>query len=360
MIKFIFALFFSVQALAASIPTQQCNVTNSTIAVTGTFWQATQPVSGTFWQSTQPVSIASMPSTPVTGTFWQATQPVSIASAITTNDGGTKITAATMPAGGVGLMGWLSAIYQQLIGTLTVSGTVTANQGATWTVQPGNTANTTAWLMNVGQFGGTNVSTGQGAGGVGIPRITTSNDSQIRLLDSAGADLTSAKGAQTSRAVGIQELKDAGRNQTNYWMAIQIVTTATDALVSLTGYKGGVAVGATTTPAVVTAGKTYRITSVTMDYTTIVTTPGSVRFTLRANLSGTVVIGSPAVAIWEVGEPSGAAPVAGKKNTVTLSFPDGIEFPAGTGIGISQVGLNTVGAAAVVGYGRITINGYEY
>lgn len=37
------------------------------VAVTGTFWQATQPVSGTFWQATQPVS----------GTFWQATQPVS-------------------------------------------------------------------------------------------------------------------------------------------------------------------------------------------------------------------------------------------------------------------------------------------
>ena len=39
---------------------------NSTIGVTGLFWQATQPV-----------SIDTMPSTPVTGTFWQATQPVS-------------------------------------------------------------------------------------------------------------------------------------------------------------------------------------------------------------------------------------------------------------------------------------------
>jgi len=48
-----------------------------TTPVTGTFWQATQPVSGTFWQATQPVSIASMPSTPVTGTFWQTTQPIS-------------------------------------------------------------------------------------------------------------------------------------------------------------------------------------------------------------------------------------------------------------------------------------------
>lgn len=41
---------------------------------------------------------------PVSGTFWQATQPV--------------------------------------------SGTVTANQGGTWTVQPGNTANTTAWKVD--------------------------------------------------------------------------------------------------------------------------------------------------------------------------------------------------------------------
>ncbi len=91
----------------------------SSVPVTGTFWQATQPVSaaalplpsgaatdaglaaifarqadgsqhvavdnfpssvavtGAFYPATQPVSIASMPTTPVTGTFWQATQPVS-------------------------------------------------------------------------------------------------------------------------------------------------------------------------------------------------------------------------------------------------------------------------------------------
>lgn len=33
-------------------------LTMPTVAVTGTFWQATQPVSGTFWQATQPVSLA--------------------------------------------------------------------------------------------------------------------------------------------------------------------------------------------------------------------------------------------------------------------------------------------------------------
>ena len=51
---------------------------------------ATQAVTGTFWQATQPVSIATMPTTPVTGTFWQATQPVS--GTVTIQDGGNTIT----------------------------------------------------------------------------------------------------------------------------------------------------------------------------------------------------------------------------------------------------------------------------
>lgn len=171
---------------------------------------------------------------------------------------------------------------------------------------------------------------------------------------------TLTKGIQGATGLSVQNLKDAGRNQTNYFMAIQIGSGVTEALMSLTGYKGGIAVVATTTPAVVTALKTYRINSITMDYTTIVTTPGSVRFTLRANTAGVVAITSPAVATWEVGEPTGIAPVAGKKNTIILSIPDGLEFAAGTGIGISMVGLNTLGVAAIVGYGRATIQGYEY
>jgi hypothetical protein len=73
--------------------------TNTTIGVTGTFWQATQPVSGpltdaqlrasavpvsgTFYQANQPVSGTFWQATqPVSGTFWQATQPVSIAAVV--------------------------------------------------------------------------------------------------------------------------------------------------------------------------------------------------------------------------------------------------------------------------------------
>jgi hypothetical protein len=92
-------------------------------------------------------------------------------------------------------------------------------QSGTWTVQPGNTANTTAWKVdgsavtqpvsgtfwqatqpvsgtvtanqgappwsdNVTQFGGTNLSTGTGAGGAGIPRVTVSNDSNVLATQS--------------------------------------------------------------------------------------------------------------------------------------------------------------------------------
>src|SRR6266566_4976660 len=78
----------------------------------------TQPVSGTFWQATQPVS----------GTFWQATQPV--------------------------------------------SGTVTANQGGA------------PWSDNLTQFGGTNIATGTGVGGAGIPRVTVSSDSNVLATQS--------------------------------------------------------------------------------------------------------------------------------------------------------------------------------
>lgn len=89
------------------------NLTTSSVAVTGTFWQATQPVSGTvaatqsgtwniatvttltsitnavavtgtFYQATQPVS----------GTFWQATQPVSIAATVAVAGGKTNNSAA--------------------------------------------------------------------------------------------------------------------------------------------------------------------------------------------------------------------------------------------------------------------------
>jgi hypothetical protein len=60
--------------------------------------------------------------------------------------------------------------------TQPVSGTVTANAG---TGQFNVTCTAANCPVNVAQFGGTNVVTGTGASGVGIPRVTISNDSSI-------------------------------------------------------------------------------------------------------------------------------------------------------------------------------------
>lgn len=118
----------------------------------------TQPVSGTFWQATQPISAVALPlptgastaakqpalgtagtastdvitvqgiagavAVPVSGTFWQATQPVS--GTVTANAGTGSFTVVQATAANLN---------------------ATASQGGTWTVQPGNTANTTPWLM---------------------------------------------------------------------------------------------------------------------------------------------------------------------------------------------------------------------
>jgi len=59
--------------------------------------------------------------------------------------------------------------------TLTSLSTVTANQGGA------------PWAENITQFGGTNLSTGTGAGGNGIPRVTVSNDSAVKLWDGTTA-----------------------------------------------------------------------------------------------------------------------------------------------------------------------------
>lgn len=107
----------------------------------------TTAVTGAFFQATQPVSLATAPTTPVTGTFWQATQPVSgtvTASGPLTD---TQLRASTVPVAAT-----LTAETTKVIGTVNqgtspwvtgaltdtqlravavpVSGTVTANAGS--------------------------------------------------------------------------------------------------------------------------------------------------------------------------------------------------------------------------------------
>lgn len=101
----------------------------------------TQPVSGTVsaaqsgtWNITNVSGTVSLP----TGAATSAKQPAlgtagTASSDVLTVQGIASMTALKVDGSGV---------------TQPISGTVTANQGGTWTVQPGNTANTTAWKVD--------------------------------------------------------------------------------------------------------------------------------------------------------------------------------------------------------------------
>ena len=165
-----------------------------------------------------------------------------------------------------------------------------------------------------------------------------------------------SKGFQQTFATMTQDMKDAGRNPVHFYTVIPVLTTATDTLQSLTGTKAGATVAATTTPAVVTAAKTFRITRLSATYiATIAGGYGMVR--LRFNTAGVVAIGSPVAVALAVG--SSAPATANSTGSLDATVDDGWEFAAGTGIGVSVQGFADVTATAV-GYVMVSVTGYEY
>jgi hypothetical protein len=104
----------------------------------------------------------------VTGTFFQATQPVSDASGSLTVDAPVATPVAVRLSDGASFIGNLQvnntqiggvtmAVNNGVVGTgvqrVTIAsdstGQINAIQSGTWTVQPGNTANTTPWLQKI-------------------------------------------------------------------------------------------------------------------------------------------------------------------------------------------------------------------
>lgn len=192
---------------------------------------------------------------------------------------------------------------------------------------------------------------GQKAMAASLPIVIASDQTVIPV-----SAPTLTKGTQGANGFSTQDLKDAGRNQVNFFMAAGIAGTNAEVMQSLTGYKSGAAVGATVTPAVVTAGKTYRVNSITISFQSLAAAGGCL-FRLRANTAGVAVVTSPLVEVYTIGS---AAAVAGITTTLNIAIPDGMEFAAGTGIAVGMVGLSAVGAAAASGFGTILIKGYEY
>lgn len=192
----------------------------------------------------------------------------------------------------------------------------------------------------------------------GVP-AALANAWPVRASDGVNTAGVTARGTQPAFALATQDLRDAGRNVLSLYTAAPVLLTAADALLSLTGFKGGAAVASTTTPAVVSTGKAMRLTVLETTYMAASgTTAGFVRVTLRVNLTGACLITSPAVMSWFVGGPALAV---GASSVVPLPLPDGLEFPAGAGLGLSVQGFNaTQAATAGLGYVALVSAGFEY
>jgi hypothetical protein len=189
-----------------------------------------------------------------------------------------------------------------------------------------------------------------------LPATTELGNGNVAINEIAGVATTPlVKGVQ-GNGFTVQLLSEGGRNKINFFMAIPVIATSTESLVSLTSYTDLLgAVTATTTPAVINAGKEYRLTSMTISYIGVTAeTTGEIN--LRANTAGVVAITSPVVASWSTG--NNARGTAGESFVHSLTLDQ--EFSAGTGIGISIIGRSATQAAANAGYVKVTLTGYEY
>ena len=204
----------------------------NSVAVTGTFWPATQPVSGTFWQATQPVS----------GTFWQATQPVS--GSLTANAGTNLNTSALALESG----GNLASTATNTAGAATDLGAPGASACSTDT----GSCSLNALLQRIAQRLSTSITTlnapMQASGGtvgvvagsaiigkVGIDQTTpgTTNGTQDAADGSTGAGVPSK--ATYAGAVSSGNL--TGLIQADHSTPINVSTATTTQLVALSSGK---------------------------------------------------------------------------------------------------------------------------
>lgn len=227
---------------------------------------------------------------------------------------GTDITAPTaMPAGGLGIRGWLSSIWTKLNGSLAVTG---AFFQAT---QPVSLAANT-------------------------PDVT---DRAARILGVVTQQAI-AKGVQGTNGVTTQDLKDAGRVMVSF-SATQIAGVTVEALISLTPYRDLV-VGTAATTFAVTAGKRLRIQSMTVTWRNNTAAAGGVTVRLRF-LAGVVAVTSPVYA--SLNASTGLATI-GSGTSAFEDFPDGLELS-----GTMQLGISQIATGAVSGF-DINVIGYEY
>lgn len=178
----------------------------------------------------------------------------------------------------------------------------------------------------------------------------------VRIVDSADADQTTAKGTQASRGLGVQQLKDSGRTRLSYYaVAAAAGATTVETAITLTRSTGtsATSTGTSHTP---TSGKIFRIEAIvfaTRGHNTA--TAQATTFNLRVNTAGAVTTSStPIILAVRCATPA----TANSYDRYIVPIPDGIEI---TGDGTLQWGVT---AAATYTTNAptwdVTIFGFEY
>jgi hypothetical protein len=271
----------------------------------------------------------------VTGTVNIAGTPTVNITGGTLGIAGVITTTGTLVQGAAGASAWL---------TTSLVGTTSASQLGTWTVQPGNTPNTTSW--NVAVSGGT----------IGLVSTVGAGTLSVKLLDSANADLSAAKGSQPARFVGVQNATDSGRTAVNYYFdATASGSTGTETMITLTKSFGTLATSSGTS-FVVTAGKTFRINDMWFASRGNVTATAQVtKCSLRFQRG---VVGAASTPVLLAASTATPATALAWDRTINLVGGDGFEI---AGDGTVQFGLScaaTFTTNAPTWYGAIS--GYEY
>jgi hypothetical protein len=222
---------------------------------------------------------------------------------------------------------------------------------------------------DVTKFGGTNISTGTGASGVGIPRVTVSNDSTVTANQGTAnatpwnenvaqvggtAAAATAKGTQATNGIGTQDLKDAGRTAISFYAtAFASGATGVETAITLTKSAG---TGATSNAVsfVVTSGKKFRITSFVVAQRGNTTANATVTtWNFRINTAGAVVVTStPVVMSFRT-----ATTIASGYDRFQATIPDGYEI---TGDGTLQIGLTANSVFTNAPTWDVFITGFEY
>jgi hypothetical protein len=307
------------------------NLMANSLPVTIASNQTTLPVSGSFYQSVQPISATTLPLPSGAATSALQTTGNSSLSSIDgkTPSLGQSTMIASSPvviASNQSSIPVTGAFYQ---GTQPISAT-------TLPLPAGAATESTLSLLN-GKV--TAVDTGNVTIASALP-IGTNSIGTVQAP-------TITKGTQGSTGFMVQNLLDSGR--TNKQFSATFISATTEAMVTLTPIVEGTA-GATGNSFTPSVGKTFRLQSLCVSIRNAGAAAQGLVIQLRRSNTATVTTASSLVGTVAAG--TGIA-ITNVSNSNCMSFSDGIEWTNGQYFGVSQVGSNTANNTVV-------LSGFEY